>query len=145
MGENKVDSFRGQYYFLSNFFQCSVSYNGFSFQTVEAAFQAAKTYDKGAQLLLSTTKNPVAAKRAGRKVQLRTGWEEVKVGIMEGLLRQKFNNPELKNRLIGTGDAVLTEGNNHGDRFWGQVRGEGRNTLGILLMKIRDELKQSDD
>ena len=111
---------------------------------MEAAFQAAKTYDKEAQLLLSTTKNPVAAKRTGRKVQLRTDWEDVKVGIMEGLFRQKLHNPELMNLLEGTGDAVLAEGNNHGDRFWGHVMGEGKNTLGILLMKIRTKLKQSD-
>ena len=35
-----IDSFRGKYYFLSNFFPAEVTYNGLTYQNNEAAFQA---------------------------------------------------------------------------------------------------------
>lgn len=46
-----------------------------------------------------------------------------------------------KNSLLKTGDAVLIEGNNWGDKIWGQVDGIGENYLRKILMKIREELK----
>lgn len=38
----KIDSFRGQYFFLSNFFPAPVIYGGLTYQNNEAAFQAQK-------------------------------------------------------------------------------------------------------
>jgi len=38
----KIDSFRGKYFFLSNFFIAPVMYEGLTYQTNEAAFQAQK-------------------------------------------------------------------------------------------------------
>ncbi|MCD7839046.1 MAG: NADAR family protein [Erysipelotrichaceae bacterium] len=51
------------------------------------------------------------AKRAGRKVKLRTDWEDVKLNIMKELIMIKFQNPLLKEKLLNTGDALLIEGN----------------------------------
>ena len=62
---------------------------------------------------------------------------------MEGTVLLKFNqNPELKRKLIATGDAVLVEENYWGDKFWGvcSKTGEGENHLGIILMKTREDL-----
>ena len=42
---------------------------------------------------------------------------------------------------VKVGDACLIEGNNWGDRVWGQVNGVIANNLGIILMRVRDELK----
>ena len=39
---NKINSFRDEYYFLSNFYECSVTYNGLTYKNNEAAFQAQK-------------------------------------------------------------------------------------------------------
>ena len=63
---------------------------------------------------------------------------------MTGIVRDKFTrNPELKRLLLATGDAVLIEGNTWGDRFWGVDKrtGKGENHLGLILMDIREELK----
>ena len=77
------------------------------------------------------------AKRLGR-VELRSDWEEVKIEVMREVLRCKFSqNPDLKAKLIATGDAELIEGNNWNDRFWGVCRGVGQNHLGRLLMELR--------
>ena len=83
---------------------------------------------------------PGATKKAGRKVPLPSDWELRKVGIMEGFLRQKFAHPDLREKLLATGDAVLIEGNTWNDTFWGVCNGVGQNQLGLLLMKIRSEI-----
>jgi ribA/ribD-fused uncharacterized protein len=78
---------------------------------------------------------------AGRQVQARPDWEQVKVGIMEQLVRLKFTtHSSLRDQLLATGDAELLEGNTWKDTFWGVCRGQGRNELDKILMKVRSEL-----
>jgi predicted NAD-dependent protein-ADP-ribosyltransferase YbiA (DUF1768 family) len=77
----------------------------------------------------------------GRAVTLRHDWEAVKFSYMELGLRLKFQNSDLAEKLIATGDEELVEGNTWGDRVWGVCDGEGENRLGKLLMKIREEIK----
>jgi len=144
--ENKKDaikSFKGKdVAFLSNFYSVIVKYNGIEFPSVEHAFQASKCLDENVQRQFRIIPTPGEAKRFGKKVKLREDWEIVKVSIMEDLLKQKFSQKELKNKLLETGNLELIEGNNHGDTFWGQVNGQGENMLGKLLMKIRDEIRE---
>ena len=140
-----IDSFRGKYYFLSNFFPAEVTYNGLTYQNNEAAFQAQKTYSKEERIEF-TTLEPKDAKRRGRRVRLRRDWEQVKDRIMEEIVRAKFSqNEELKEQLLATGDAQLVEGNRWNDRYWGvDIRsGVGENHLGKILMKVRSELRMS--
>lgn len=140
-----IDSFRGKYYFLSNFFPAEVTYSGLTYQNNEAAFQAQKTYSKEERIEF-TTLEPRDAKRRGRRVRLRRDWEQVKDRIMEEIVRAKFSqNEELKEQLLATGDAQLVEGNRWNDRYWGvDIRsGVGENHLGKILMKVRSELKLS--
>ena len=140
-----IDSFRGKYYFLSNFFPAEVTYNGLTYQNNEAAFQAQKTYSKEERIEF-TTLEPRDAKRRGRRVRLRKDWEQVKDRIMEEIVRAKFSqNKELKEQLLATGDAQLVEGNRWNDRYWGvDIRsGVGENHLGKILMKVRSELRLS--
>ena len=138
---DKIDLFRGEYAFLSNFQKCNIEFEGDVYPTVEHAFQAAKTFDKEERKRILSFASPVIAKRIGRKVKLRADWEDVKCDIMLQLLKKKFKNPELAEKLLATGEAELIEGNNHGDRFWGMVNGEGKNMLGKLLMEVRDDLR----
>ena len=85
--------------------------------------------------------NPPAAKKEGRRVDLRDDWEDVKMGVMYDVCYAKFAyNPELKKKLLKTGDKHLEEANHHGDRIWGTVDGEGENNLGKILMQIRKDL-----
>ena len=41
----KIDSFSGEYDFLSNFYSQEITYDGIKYPTNEHAFQAAKTLD----------------------------------------------------------------------------------------------------
>lgn len=140
-----ITNFRGTYEFLSNFAHSPLVYEGETYPTVEHAFQAAKTFDPEERAKVRMAASPGSAKRLGRRVTLRIDWETVKYDIMLALLRQKFNDSVLCEKLLATGDAELIEGNTWGDRTWGcvEVKGKwvGKNRLGHLLMQVRAELR----
>ena len=71
----------------------------------------------------------------------RSDWEEVKEDIMFKALHAKFiQHEKLKQMLVGTKDRVLVERSPY-DSYWGDGgNGTGKNRLGILLMKLRDDL-----
>jgi len=141
MDKNKIDKFEGEFRWLSNFWHCDVTWEGATYKSSEAAYQAAKTLDPVERYKFE----PVTAglsKKMGRKVNLRPDWEEVKDSIIEDILRCKFDqNPGLKNNLLATGNKELIEGNWWGDVYWGVCKGKGENKLGKLLMKLREEYK----
>lgn len=138
----EINSFRDEYFFLSNFFLCDITIGGITYNSAEAAFQAQKVLDdEEKKKFISIT--PVQAKRLGKKVKLREDWEEVKVDIMREIVRCKFTqNPNLAEKLIQTGDTELIEGNNWRDYFWGMCNGKGKNNLGKILMEVREEVKK---
>ena len=139
---NSITEFENEYYFLSNFYEVSIEYDGLTYGSSEAAFQAQKCMTKEEKLAF-TEYDPDKSKRAGKRVKLSSDWEDVKIRIMEDILRAKFTQHEdIAQRLIDTGEKVLVEGNDWGDVFWGvdAATGEGENHLGKALMKIRGEL-----
>lgn len=143
-----IDSFRGEYRFLSNFYPVVVHMDGLDFPSVEHAFQAAKTLDGGEREKIRTAKTPGDAKRRGRRAALRSDWEKVKDSVMESLIHHKFSYKVLAADLIATGDVVLIEGNTWGDKTWGMVKDVsgkwvGENRLGKILMKERERLRAS--
>lgn len=138
MMQKTIDEFRDYFYFLSNFYQANVVYNGIRYQNNEAAFQSMKCPERAEEF---STLNPSFAKSLGRHVKLREDWEHVKEQIMYEICLAKFTqNEDLKEKLLTTGDALLIEGNNWNDREWGVCNGEGKNKLGAILMKIRAEI-----
>ena len=62
---------------------------------------------------------------------------------MFSLLVQKYNKEPFYSLLINTGDSIIQEGNTWNDTFWGidLNTGIGKNVLGILIMKIRNNFK----
>lgn len=136
-----ITEFDGEYAFLSNFYECPVEYDGITYNSSEAAYQAQKCRTKEERYAFRDL-TPKEAKRKGRKVDIRPDWEEKKVDVMSDIVYQKFSqNKELKEKLIATDDAELIEGNYWGDRFWG-VDGTGENRLGMILMDIRKGFRE---
>lgn len=139
---NVIDSFTGKYSFLSNFSPHPVFAFGRGWKTAEHAYQGAKTAIPSERDYVALQQTPGKAKRAGRKVTLIEGWDEVKIDMMTIIVRKKFSqHPDIQKKLIDTGDAELIEGNHWGDKYWGVCDGEGENHLGKILMQIREELK----
>lgn len=138
----KIVSFTGQFRFLSNFFPCKVIYDGIEYPSAEHAYVASKTSDIIQRYSIAEMEHPGEVKRLGRKLEIRSDWEKVKLSIMRSIVQAKFNqNPELMTMLRDTRPSELVEGNTWGDRFWGQSPlGNGRNELGKILMSVRDDI-----
>ena len=95
----KIEMFRGEYQFLSNFYEAPVEYRGLRYGSNEAAFQAQKCLTEEERREF-TLLRPSDSKKRGSSVQLRPDWEEVKAGIMEELVRAKFTQNEELGRLL---------------------------------------------
>ncbi len=139
-----ITRFKGKYDFLSNFHPVPIRLDGELYPSVEHAFQAAKTLDLEEHRYFMFTDSPKKAKRFGKKVHLRNDWEEVKLDVMEGLIRQKFEYSDFRQKLIDTGDEDIIETNTWNDTFWGVCNNVGENHLGKIIMRIRDELKRRE-
>lgn len=141
-----IDKFDGEYRFLSNFYTCSVIYDGYSYASAEHAYQAAKSLSHRQRLLIASQSTPGQAKRMGGNVELRPAWNKKRMTIMHKIVSKKFEmNTPIRQRLLKTSGALLIEGNNWGDTFWGCVKKDGEwfgdNNLGIVLMMVRQELQ----
>jgi len=140
-----IDDFNGNYRFLSNFYPCTVEYEGITYPSNEHYYVAMKTTDLNLRREVANVSTPGQVKRFGRAMEIRPDWDSVKLQVMEYGLRQKFSDPSLAQMLKDTGDAQLVEWNTWHDCIWGvcscpKCGGSGKNYLGKLLMKIRAEL-----
>jgi ribA/ribD-fused uncharacterized protein len=139
-----IDSFSGEYAFLSNFYPCSLDpVLGVYPQTVEHAFQAAKAGNQSQALSILRAPTPAKSKAYGRAVARPADWDARRLKVMFALVSQKFSqlNPSLVTLLLATGDRPLIEGNHWNDTFWGVCKGVGENHLGKLLCDRRQLLR----
>jgi hypothetical protein len=143
MGQKIIEQFKGKYRFLSNFYPISITIDGKTFPSTEHYYQAMKFKDPSLQEKIRTAPSPDRAKKIAHQHNPREDWEQISLDVMEQALRVKFTKPELKEKLLNTKDAILQEGNTWEDEFWGVNlnTGEGKNHLGKLLMKIRNDIK----
>lgn len=138
----KITSFSGSFRFLSNFYPCKVVYEGIEYPSSEHAYVAAKTDNQLQKLAISEIPGASDVKRFGRQIKLKDNWDNIKISIMKNIVEAKFDqNPDLMKLLQETRNYELIEGNNWGDKFWGQSPlGNGRNELGKILMSVRDDI-----
>lgn len=142
----------GQNSFLSNFAEVpgGVMLAGLVYPTVEHAYQAAKTIDLVLREAIRTAPGPKEAKRLGRALDLRPGWDAGKLDVMHVLLERKFAGGYMARLLIATGHSELVEGNWWHDNVWGDCRcgkrrecqEPGQNLLGELLMAVRHRVRR---
>lgn len=124
--------------FLSNFFPSPFTLDGLRYETNEHYFQSQKALDPEEAEWVRTAPTALEAKRRGRRVALRPDWPTVKLEVMARGLEAKFTqNPELRARLIATGDAVLGE---HPRAFRGKGADTGK-AVGPILMDLRARLR----
>lgn len=154
-----IPEFRGEYYFLSNYYTSRFTWRGIEFLSAEQAFAYAKTFyakndefgeEYRIKILNATT--PGDAKKIGRKAVINVAaWDANKVRYMREIIHAKFATSEdnLVGPLINTGAKMLVEGNDWNDSFWGRCKNEqgvmvGLNTLGVILMEERGYWLYSD-
>jgi N-glycosidase YbiA len=142
-----IDGFSGEYAFMASAFRCDIEFEGIVYPSLEHAFQAAKTDDLAEREIVRMGKSPAGARMAGKKVTLRHGWDYYRVEVMERLIRLKFENPELRAKLLATGDDEIVDANTYHDEYWGKCtcdkhKGYGLNYIGRILMRVRRELRE---
>ncbi len=147
----KINSFEGNWYFLSNFYMHPVTYKGITYTNNEAAFQAQKC-STDLQKYDFCNLNPSQAKRLGRRTNLIPDWEVKKYQIMYEICWEKFRDPNLRRKLLQTQDAILIEGNTWHDNIWGACRCKRCSTstnptnyLGRILMDIRSRIREENN
>jgi ribA/ribD-fused uncharacterized protein len=139
----KIESFMGQWRFLSNFHMVPIPYENVWYPSTEHAYQAAKSLDPQDRENIRKAAKPGDAKKLGKKMKLRPGWDGMKLDVMGYIVWYKFMMyPDLGQKLLDTGEAELIEGNTWGDTFWGVCDGKGENWLGQILMGVREQLRK---
>jgi hypothetical protein len=142
-----IKQFQNEYRWLSNFTPVKIRVGNLTYPSVEHAYMAAKSNERKWKETCATGGFTAGrVKRLSREITLCDNWEEVKLKVMEGLLRAKFNQEPFKTLLINTGEQHIQEGNMWNDKFWGIClkTNKGQNHLGKLIMQIRDELNNKE-
>jgi N-glycosidase YbiA len=139
-------STREEYGCFSNFSSHGFELDGLYWYTSEHYFQAQKFIGTPHVEQIRLVKAPKDAARMGRERTrpLRTDWEKVKDDIMRKTVLCKFTtHADIRKVLLSTGDEEIVE-NSPIDWYWGCGKdGTGKNILGIILMEIREILRQN--
>lgn len=144
-----ITSFRDDYKFLSNFYPCKITIAGYTFPSVENAYQAMKCANPNDYSQFVNI-GPAEAKKLGRKIQLRNDWEQIKYNVMRQLLDLKFQDKILLRMLQDTAPESIIEGNYWHDNYWGMCQCDKckdkikHNHLGELLQRKRNLSGNSD-
>lgn len=144
---------------FSNFYPCGFEMEGINFRSSEQAFMWAKATIFGstqiADMILAVN-TPNEAKKLGRSRKIAFDekvWAEHSYGIMVQVLKHKFNNVDLLEKLFATGNKTLVEASPY-DKVWGIGLDKndprayqpenwlGQNLLGKALMEVRDYYRE---
>ncbi len=144
-----VGFYEREFYVFSNFSSFQVEWRGRLWPTSEHAYQAAR-YMGVAEDLVEQIANARSAHEAWslgtheNKARQIKNWPEVKAAIMYDICKHKLlQNPYVEKKLRLTNDEYLVE-DSPVDSFWGWgADRQGRNELGIVWMKLREELRNN--
>jgi len=135
------------YFEFSNWHLAPFELDGKEWKTSEHYYMAMKTTDKEHRELIRKARTPRTAKHlAGPKgvITLRKGWDGMKFDVMYRACLAKFSqNEDLKELLLSTGDRPIHE--DCPDPWWGGGPNfpKGRDLLGRVLVKVREELRNA--
>ncbi len=136
---------RDEYGCFSNFSPHGFELDGFYWPTSEHYFQAQKFAGTPHAEQIRQVKTPKDAAKMGRdrKRPLRSDWEQVKDDIMKKVVLCKFKtHADIRQVLLSTDNQLIVE-NSPTDYYWGcGVDGSGKNKLGLILMEVRDILRE---
>lgn len=150
--DNEISFYRSNekpYGPLSNLYRRSVVFEGEEYQTSEHAYQAGKARKEEVKKWLMAAPTPALLAMAAHGLyvwDVHPEWSKTKFDRMKKILICKFTqHQDLQELLLGTGNKRLVEiatVDNAVNRLWGEVNGKGQNKLGVLLMEVREEIRQ---
>ena len=135
---------------FSNLYRRPIEFEGETYPTAEHAYQVGRPRRPEVRKWLLSAPSPALLAMAAHGLyhwDIAPGWSKIKFDRMRRVLRTKFTlQDDLRELLMNTGDARLVEVatvDNSTNRLWGEVNGKGKNTLGVMLMDIREDLRVS--
>lgn len=138
-----ITAFDKEYEFLSNDYECEIPVveDELVFTNITSALIAKKSNDIGTRRKF-TRFSAAKARKKESSIPENDYWEENKDDILYDLLKIKFtHNKDLKSKLLATHLHDLINNVTYPDTYYGVRFGEGKNVLGKLLMKLREELR----
>lgn len=159
-----IERFRGEHFYLSNMYPLRVPILALckiEVPTSEHVYMSGRFVDPDVQRAVAEVRaDPADPKRHSDGLAAKdlahdfidegaeqlADWEVARVGLMYVAVRRKFSqNPDIALKLAQTGGQDIVEGNTWDDRFWGvdpPGSKDGKNQLGLILMRVRAELAQ---
>jgi ribA/ribD-fused uncharacterized protein len=133
--------------YLSAFSAHSIKYKGVRYATVEHAYHCQRYPDTTDSDIRRYIAKETSARKAWKLSQTfksyqHKDWDTIKVNVMEELCRAKMDQHEdVKQALLSSGDYLILK--DYPDEFWGVGINGGKNTMGCIWMKLRDEIKEN--
>lgn len=134
---------------FSNLYKRPVEFEDEVFDTAEHAYQAGKARKPEVRAWVLSAPSPALVAMAAHGLywwDIRSDWSKIKFDRMRQVLRAKFTQHEdLREILLSTSELRLVESatvDNPVNRLWGEVKGQGKNMLGQMLMELRTQLRQ---
>ena len=144
-----VGFYEREFYVFSNFSSFQVEWMGYLWPTSEHAYQAARFFDSSPEYV-QKIKDSRSAHEAfeiaqGNKQYQRDNWEAIKTEVMLEICRHKLQqNRYVWHKLQLTNNEHLVE-DSPVDSFWGWGSDrQGRNELGKVWMKLREEVQNGE-
>lgn len=142
----RVGFYPREFFVCDNFASFQVEYGGVIWPTSEHLYQASHFFDTDPgladQILHARSAHDAykMAKANGHRAP--ENWDEIKVDLMEEICRMKLaQHAYVQQKLLQTGDLEIVE-DSPKDDFWGWgPNRDGRNELGKIWMRLRDELR----
>ena len=158
--ENNVIAFTKvalPYGWLGNMSPYPVEWNGKTWRTTEALFQALRFNDEEIIEKIREQKSPMAAKMVTKPVSDKRVVEVASAedihNMFKCILLKVEQHPELKQKLLETEDRLIVEdvtsrGARGTNLIWGALLRDGewhgQNVLGKIWMRIRKQIKDGD-
>ncbi len=144
-----IGFFPREFYCLDNYSAFKIEYKGQVYGTVEEAYQASAFYGTADDVAeqIRHAKSPYEAKQISlaNKERKRPDWDAEKVEVMEELLHEKVKqHPYVREMLIKTKNYPIVEDSPR-DAYWGWGKNrDGKNHMGRLWMKIREQILRGE-
>ena len=134
-----------EFYPLDNFSSFKVEVDGYLYASLEEAFQSSlflPDYPEIAEQIKNSQSAHEAQKIMLKNVEKVKYTNQQQLVIMEKLLRLKLEqNPYVLKKLLETNGYYIVE-DSPKDNYWGWgINRDGRNQLGKIWMKLREEYK----
>lgn len=136
---NTISKFDNQYDFLNLAYPCTITFNNVKFTSAAQIFYAQKSLDTNSYIKFSRL-NPNKARAKAANLPDPENYDELKMDHLYNANKLKFDqNPSLKKKLLKLKDKKLINNVLYRGEWIGVYLGKGKNALGKVLMKLRDE------